>query len=320
MQADPPGAVNLTAPSQVSALLRRHSIRPNRRLGQHFLIDRNILEKVVRAAELASGDRVLEVGPGLGTLTRELARRAELVVAVELDRALQPVLAETIGGLPNVRLEFADIMKADLGRLCPGPGPWKVVANLPYYITGPLMDKLLSFGRGAGSGVEPFPLLVVMVQEELAERMVAPPGTKDYGAFSVLVNYYAQPELVSRVPATAFLPPPKVGSAIVRLRGRRVPAAAPEPVFFAVVRAAFTHRRKALKNSLAAGLRCDESLIAESLRLAGIDGDRRGETLSLEEFGALAQALASRLPAAGVLVENGDRQSARTVGPGAGSQ
>ncbi len=291
MMGEPPIAVNLTAPSQVKALLRRHSVRPNRKLGQHFLVDYNILQKVVRVAELTGRDSVLEVGPGLGTLTRELARQAAEVVAVELDRALQPVLEETVVGFANVRLEFGDIMAVDLGRLCSGPGPWKVVANLPYYVTGPVVARLLEFGRDPSSGAAPFRLLVLMVQQEVAARMAASPGTKEYGAFTVLVNYYAHPEVVTRVPATAFLPPPKVGSAVVRLRPYDVPpVATPPQAFFALVRAAFGHRRKSIRNSLNAGLGCGDELIAESLRLAGIDGYRRGETLSLEEFGSLASA------------------------------
>ncbi len=276
--------MNLTAPSQVRALLKRYGLRPNRRLGQHFLIDANVLAKVVAAAELGPLDNVLEIGPGLGTLTHELARRAGRVVAVELDRALLPVLEETLAGLDNVTVVHGDAVRVDLAALCGGTAAWKVVANLPYGVTGPVVARLLESGR--------FALLVVMVQLEVAQRMLAGPGSRDYGAFSVLVRYYAEPELVARVPATAFLPPPEVGSAVVRLRARAAPPVDADPrAFFAVVRAAFGHRRKSLRNALQAGLAATARDAGRLPREAGLDGERRGETLSLEEFAALARSL-----------------------------
>lgn len=288
-------ALNLTAPSQVRALLQRFGLSPDRRLGQHFLVDRNILHKVLEAAELRPEDRVLEVGPGLGTLTRELAARVGRVVAVEIDRRLRPVLGATLADYPNVQVIYGDIISADLSLLCAEAGEtaggWKVVANLPYYVTGPVVARLLEFGHETPPDGAPFALLVVMVQHEVARRMVAPPGGKDYGGFTLLVNYYASPELVARVPAAAFLPPPEVGSAIVRMRPREhPPIPAGREQFFAVVKAAFGQRRKSLRNALAAGLPDGEAVAAAVLRLAGIDGGRRGETLTMEEFGALAAA------------------------------
>lgn len=292
--------INLTAPSQVRALLDRYGLRPNRRLGQNFLIDANILGKIVAAADLQPDDAVLEIGPGLGTLTRELAGRAGRVVAVELDRLLLPVLQETLQGYDNVTLVHGDAVRMDWAALCPseavtagrsdgnvsdGRRRWKVVANLPYYITGPVLARLLPSGL--------FSLVVVMVQMEVARRMSAVPGSREYGAFSVMVQYYAEPELVARVPPAAFFPPPDVCSAVVRLKIRtRPPVEADSRLFFTVVRAAFRHRRKSLRNALESGLPARAAGEAGFLlRKAGIDGSRRAETLSLAEFASLANAL-----------------------------
>lgn len=283
----------LTAPSRVRDLLARHGLRPDKRLGQHFLVDANILGKILEAAEISASDRVLEIGPGLGTMTRALAERAARVVAVEVDRRLAPVLAETLAGRENVAVVTGDALRVDLEALCPGgPGSWKVVANLPYYITAPLVARLLEHGAGAGRPPGRFSRLVVMVQEEVARRFAARPGTKEYGAFSLLVRYHAEVDPVVRVSPTCFFPPPEVSSAVVRLRTRPAPPVEADPgVLFAVIRAAFAQRRKSLRNALAGGAAAPFPEAEAALEAAGIDGARRGETLTLEEFARLARRL-----------------------------
>lgn len=277
---------DLTRPEILSGLLERHGIRLTRRLGQHFLTSRSALLRVADAAQPGPEDTVLEVGPGAGALTVELARRAGQVVAVELDRGLLPVLAETLASYPNVTLVQADALSVSLADLLPGDRPVKVAANIPYGITSPLLVRFLEF-RPA------FVSLTLMVQKEVADRLCAAPGTSDYGALSVFVRYHASVQRVGVVPRGAFFPPPKVDSAIVYL----VPHAAP-PVetpgaaaFFSVSRAAFGQRRKTLVNALTAGLDLPREKVRAALDVAGIDAGRRGETLSLEEFAAVSRAL-----------------------------
>jgi len=272
----------------------RHKFRAKRRLGQSFLLDSGILARLAEAAELSPADTVLEIGPGTGNLTRELARRAGAVVAVEIDRELAPLLAETLAGFDNIHLVWGDFLAQDLTRLWelapPGPGGVrKVAANLPYYITSPILVKLLT-SQGAPA------LAVLLVQQEVAERLLAAPGTRAYGSLSVLVQFYTVPELVLKVPPRAFFPPPEVSSAAVRLRLRsNPPVDVQDPsLFFQVVRAAFGQRRKTLINALLAGLKWgDKATLAAALKAAGIDPMRRGETLSLEEFAALTHAVRS---------------------------
>jgi 16S rRNA (adenine1518-N6/adenine1519-N6)-dimethyltransferase len=286
----------LTRPSVVAGLLERHGVHPRKRFGQNFLIDENILGKIIAAAELGPTDRVLEVGPGLGTLTAALATEAGEVVAVEIDRDLFVILQETVGGLPNVRLIQGDILDLPLEAVWPDPqAPYKLVANLPYYITTPVLFKLLLAER-------PWTRMVFMIQREVAERFVAAPGTKAYGALSVLVRYAAEAELVTRVPHTAFYPAPEVGSAVVALAPRpsQLPAGVTRKFFFSVVRAGFAQRRKTLSNSLA-GAGFAGGAVTEALAAAAIDGRRRGETLTLEEYLALTRCLAAQiLPPPGV--------------------
>lgn len=283
--------------SGTQALLSRHRFRAKRSLGQNFLLDANLLARLAEAAELTRADSVLEIGPGSGNLTRELAQRAGAVVAVEADRDLAPVLAEALAGYNNVHLVWGDFLKQDLMALWelvpPGAGgARKVAANLPYYITSPILVKILT------SQVLP-KLAVLLVQQEVAERMLAAPGTRAYGSLSVLVQFYTEPELVLKVPPGAFFPPPEVWSAAVRLRFRPAP---PVPVedpafFFRVVRAAFGQRRKTLLNALLGGLGpevCREGLVA-ALERVGIDSKRRGETLDLAEFAALAGAIRAEI-------------------------
>lgn len=269
-------------------------MRPQHRLGQNFLIDRGALERIVAAVDPASTPLILEIGPGPGVLTAALADHGSRVVAVELDRQMVGLLQETLAGRTNVQIMQGDAMKVDLrqllaGRLQPGQRA-RVAANLPYYITSPLIFRLLE---------EELPLdrIVVMVQREVAQRMVAGPEGKDYGALSVAVQYYTVPSLVTRVARGSFWPPPEVDSAVVALHVRdKPPVEAPRHAFFAVVRAAFGQRRKTLANALAGGLGLERARAEALLTGAGIEPGRRGETLSLAEFATVARALAPHLP------------------------
>ncbi|MEW5866830.1 MAG: 16S rRNA (adenine(1518)-N(6)/adenine(1519)-N(6))-dimethyltransferase RsmA [Bacillota bacterium] len=272
-------------------------IRPRKSLGQNFLIDASYLDVIIGAAELGPEDAVLEIGAGTGALTGALSRHAAHVTAVEVDGRLVGLLRGKLGHLPNVDvvqgnildLSLTDLMRSDtvLGKRC------KVVANLPYYITSPVILKLL---EEAGF----LERIVVLVQKEVAERMVAAPGSKKYGAFSVVVQYHTDAEIAGIVPPEAFWPAPKVSSAIVRLDVRSVPAVnvKSEGFFFAVVRAGFRMRRKTLLRALSLAAQgapelqgAGEEVIREALARAGIDPTRRAETLRLEEFGRLADAL-----------------------------
>ncbi len=268
-------------------ILKAFGLQTSKRLGQNFLVDEDVVAAIVAAAAIEPGDAVLEIGPGIGTLTQGLAEAGAAVTAVELDARLVTVLGQTLAGYDNVRLVHGDILKVDISREMTKE-PYKVVANLPYYITTPILMRLLEQRL-------PVSLLVTMVQKEVAERMVAKPGGKDYGALSVAVQYYTAPEIVFTVPPSAFIPAPAVESAVIRCAVRAVPpvAVADERMFFRTVKAAFAQRRKTLANGLkAAGL--PPAAAAEVLAAAGIDGNRRGETLSLAEFAAVADAWTKR--------------------------
>lgn len=280
--------------------MRRYNFRTRKSLGQNFLADGNIVRKIAAAAQIAAEDLVVEIGPGLGTLTRELAANAQRVVCVEVDEALLPILRETLDDLDNVSLIHGDAMKVDFDHIVAsasdglwghGAKKYKLAANLPYYITTPLLMRLLT---------EKFnlDLLVIMIQLEVAARLTASPGNKDYGALSVAVQYYTVPEQVFRVPASVFIPRPEVDSAVVRLTKREKPAVSvpDEKLFFKLVKGAFGQRRKTLLNALSgAGLGLNKGVWEEVLRNAGIDPGRRGETLSLEEFAALTRACWERI-------------------------
>lgn len=279
---------SLASPDATHDLIRRFGLRPRRRFGQHFLVSQRALDRILDAADLSLADRVLEVGAGLGTLTVPLAERAGHVTAVEVDGTLIPILQEVVGERPTIRIVHGDILQLDLRTLLPNGGPWKVVSNLPYNIASPLIVRLLEVPLGVTR-------LVLTVQREVADRLAAGPGTKDYGALSVAVQYRAEVALVGRIPSTGFYPPPEVDSAIVRMDVRPRPAVAvpDEREFFAVVRAAFGQRRKMLRNALVArGMVAAEAEAA--CRDAGIDPRRRGETLSLQEFAVLGAAVRKR--------------------------
>jgi len=268
-------------------VLRRYGLRPRKGLGQNFLVDRRALERIVEAAELTPADTVLEVGPGVGQLTRLLAEAAGRVVAVELDPQMVAALRQELAGLRNVEIVEADILQVDPAALA-GRVPYKVVANLPYYITSAALRHLLE--------AQPPPsLLVVTVQEEVAARITAQPP--EMSLLAVSVQFYGRPRRVTRIPAGAFYPPPKVDSAIVRIDvyppGERPVQVDDVEWFFRVVRAGFGQRRKQLRNSLAAGLHLTAAEVEAALQRAGIDPHRRAETLSLEEWARLSRELAT---------------------------
>jgi 16S rRNA (adenine1518-N6/adenine1519-N6)-dimethyltransferase len=259
------------------ALLRRHGLaQPNKRLGQHLLVSRKALDAVVNAAELTAADNALEVGAGPGALTVELAKRAGRVVAIEMDRDILPVLAETTAAYPNIEIIPRDLLRVDLGAVF-GGAPYKFVANLPYYITALILRRILE--------ARPRPTrMVVMTQREVAERMVAPPGALSLLGLSV--QFYGQPQLVSLVPASAFYPPPKVESAIVRIDiFPTLPLDdAGRDLLFSLAHAAFGGKRKQIHNSLAQNLRLSPEQVSRWLAASAIEAERRAQSLSLEDW------------------------------------
>lgn len=283
----------LVAPSVTRDVVTRHGFQFKKSLGQNFLIDGNILDKIVEAAELDEAAGALEIGPGIGTLTQELCEAAKQVVAVEKDNRLLDVLAETLADYENVHIHHADVLEADLHALF---AKWfqgmqvSVVANLPYYVTTPIVMKLLE---------ERLPLrnIVVMVQREVADRMAAKPGGKDYGALTIAVQFYTAPEIVCRVPESAFMPAPNVESTVIKLKVRSEPPVqvSDQKLFFHLVKASFAQRRKTLLNNLQNNLqpKREKEDLLRVLEATGIDPTRRGETLSLEEYAKLANALAN---------------------------
>ena len=273
----------IASPQVTQHILNRFKLRADKKLGQNFLIDEQVVRQIVAAAELSEADTVLEVGPGIGTLTQGLAESKAQVVAVELDTRLLPVLATTLEGYDNVRVVHGDILKVDIMEEVGVPN-FKVCANLPYYITTPIIFALLEKRL-------PMERLVAMVQKEVAERMAAQPGGKDYGALSVAIQYYTEPEIAFIVPPTSFIPAPAVDSAVIVCKRREKPPVevCDEALFFRVVKAAFSLRRKMLSNSLKnMGIKSEQ--VAKWLELAGVDGKRRAETLSLEDFAKLTNS------------------------------
>ena len=272
---------------QIKALLARHGFRFSKSMGQNFLIADWVPREIAKASGAGPGSGVLEVGPGIGCLTRELAQRAGRVVSVELDKALPPILAETLADCPNAQVVSGDLLKTDIPALVeerfPGLAPI-ACANLPYNITTPVVTALLEAGC--------FTSVTVMIQREVAKRICAAPGTADYGAFSVYCQYYTDPEILFEVPPDCFLPAPKVTSAVVRLAPQPAPAQVDDPDhFFRVVRAAFALRRKTLLNSLAANLDRPREDILRALEACGVPPDTRGERLSIPQFAQLSRAL-----------------------------
>lgn len=276
----------IASPEVVHYICKRFDIKMSKKLGQNFLIKRGIVDEIVHAAELTPGEPVLEVGPGIGTLTQGLAQSGADVTAIELDRRLLEVLDTTLASYDNVRIVHGDVLKLDVPTIM-NHKPFKVVANLPYYITTPIIMSLLESKL-------PIERLVVMVQKEVALRMVAKPGTKDYGALSVAVQYYTEPDIVLDVPPKSFLPAPAVTSSVIRcvLRDKPPVDVIDEKLFFRVVKAGFAQRRKTFSNTMkTTGLSKDR--MEELLAKANIDGQRRGETFTLQEFADVANAWAS---------------------------
>lgn len=281
----------LGIPGNTIAVLQKYQFHFQKKYGQNFLIDPSVLERIMNAAQIGKEDCVLEIGPGIGTMTQYLAESAEKVIAVEIDQALIPILEETLAPYGNVTVIQGDILKTDIGELTEkynGGRPLKVVANLPYYITTPII-------MGLFEKKVPVESITVMVQKEVAGRMQAGPGTKDYGALSLAVQYYAEPKIVANVPPNCFMPRPNVGSAVVKLERYAAPPVKVEDerFMFALIRAAFNKRRKMLVNALADGgeTGCSKESVAGALRELGISEQIRGERLSLQEFAKLSDIL-----------------------------
>ena len=280
----------LSSHSATMDLVKRHGFKFTKSLGQNFLIDDNIVDKIVAGAGIGPSDKIIEVGPGIGTLTREMASRAGALMAVEIDKNLIPILADTLGDFENVKIVNEDIIKADIRGLIDenlSGGPVKLVANLPYYITTPIIMRLLEEDINVTD-------IVVMVQKEVAERMNAQPGGKDFGALSVAVQFYCDTEIIAKVPRHLFVPQPNVDSIVIALRVRpeRKYRVDNEDLFFKVAKAAFGQRRKTLLNSIA---NLSKDMVKEALEEAGIDPKRRGETLSLDEFANLSNVIGNKL-------------------------
>lgn len=278
----------LSNPQKTIEVIRRHGFDFQKKFGQNFLIDPHVLDKIIRAAQIEKEDVVLEIGPGIGTMTQCLAESARQVIAVEIDDHLIPILQETLKDYDNVKVIHGDILKVDihaLAREYHQGKPLKVVANLPYYITTPII-------MGLFEEHVPVDSITVMVQKEVAQRMEAGPGTKDYGALSLAVQYYAKPYLVANVPPNCFIPRPNVGSAVIRLTCHTKPPieVEDEKLMFNLIRASFNQRRKTLQNGLnnAAEISYSKEEIAQVIESLGLPPTVRGEALTLEQFGALA--------------------------------
>ena len=281
----------LGIPQNTIAVLQKYNFTFQKKYGQNFLIDSHVLEKIMDAAEIGKDDCVVEIGPGIGTMTQYLAERAGEVVAVEIDKNLIPILTETLADYKNVSIINEDILKVDLNCIVEeknGGRPVKIVANLPYYITTPII-------MGLFENHVPVKSITVMVQKEVADRMQVGPGTKDYGALSLAVQYYAKPEIVAIVPPNCFIPRPNVASAVIRLtcHEKKPVEVKNEKGMFALIRASFNQRRKTLANSLsnAQNLSLTREQVTEALESMQPSPTLRGEALTLEQFAALADIL-----------------------------
>ena len=279
----------LSSHKATKEVVQKHNFKFSKSLGQNFLIDTNVIDRILEGARVTEGDYVIEVGPGIGTLTKEMGRTAEKVVAIEIDKTLIPILEETLADFPNIEVINQDILKVDVQELVKeklNGGPVKLIANLPYYITTPIVMKFLE---------EDIPVtdIVVMVQKEVADRMNAVPSTKDYGALSVAVQYYCDTEIVAKAPRHMFMPQPNVDSTVIGLHVREEKKynVDNEDIFFKTVKASFGQRRKTLLNSLGGLGFLSKDQIKVALQEANIDEKRRGETLSIEEFASLSNAV-----------------------------
>lgn len=286
----------LYAPSTVKSIKDSHDFKFSKSLGQNFLVDKNIVDHIVDGAGIGPDDLAIEIGPGMGVITSEAAQRAAKVVAVEIDKTLIPILKETLAEHDNVDVINQDILKTDINEIIETYGEGrtakniKIIGNLPYYITTPIIMKILEDGVPASS-------ITIMMQREVAERINAKPGTKDYGALSVAVQYYCDTQIVANVPKEAFMPQPKVGSTVLRLdiREDRLVELKDKDVFFQVVKAGFGQRRKTLSNSLMGVSGITKEIVKDALEAAGIEPGRRAETLDLYEFAKLSNEVFDRL-------------------------
>ncbi len=282
---------DLVSAKSTAEIIKKYDFSVQKKFGQNFLIDEHVLDKIIDAAQIDVTYGVIEIGPGLGTMTRRLAALSKKVVAIEIDRQLIPILSDTLSDCDNVKVINADVMKTDLGSLIDeefGDMPVKVVANLPYYITTPIVMSLLE-GRFAIESI------TIMIQKEVAERMRAVPGSKDYGALSLAVGYYADAYIAANVPPNCFMPRPKVGSCVIRLNVRKEPfvSVRDEKQMFALIRGAFNQRRKTLVNAVAnyEGLSYKKEEIEEALKKLDLSPSIRGEALDLQQFAALSDIL-----------------------------
>lgn len=278
-------------PQETIAVLQKYGFNFQKKFGQNFLIDTHVLDKIIAAAEIGLDDFVLEIGPGIGTMTQYLAESAREVVAVEIDKNLIPILEDTLSAYDNVTVINDDILKVDIQKLAEernGGKPIKVVANLPYYITTPII-------MGLFESEVPLSSITVMVQKEVADRMQTGPGSKDYGALSLAVQYYAEPYIVANVPPNCFMPRPAVGSAVIRLtRYEKKPVEVKDPAFmFKLIRASFNQRRKTLQNGLhnSSELQLPKEKVVQALEEMGLPAAVRGEKLDLAQFARLADLL-----------------------------
>ena len=285
----------LGIPQNTIEVLQKYHFNFQKKFGQNFLIDTHVLEKIIASAGVTQEDFVLEIGPGIGTMTQYLCESVREVVAVEIDQNLIPILQDTLGAYDNVTVINEDILKLDIAKLARernGGNPIKVVANLPYYITTPII-------MGLFESHVPIESITVMVQKEVADRMQVGPGTKDYGALSLAVQYYAKPEIVANVPPNCFMPRPNVGSAVIRLtRHDMVPVdVEDEKLMFAIIRASFNQRRKTLANGLsnAPGIRLSKEEIQESITELGVPVTIRGEALTLQQFAELSNIIKHKI-------------------------
>ncbi len=281
----------LGIPKNTIEILQKYNFRFQKKYGQNFLIDTHILDKIISEAGITKEDMVLEIGPGIGTMTQYLCENSREVVAVEIDETLIPILKDTLSEYSNVCVINEDILKVDINQMVQERNhgnPIKVVANLPYYITTPII-------MGLFESKVPLESITIMVQKEVADRMKAGPGTKDYGALSLAVQYYARPEIVAIVPPNCFMPRPNVSSAVIRLKRHQIPPVTVEneELLFQIIRASFNQRRKTMTNSLnnAAGLSYTKERISEALIKIGQKENVRGEALTLEEFAKLSDEL-----------------------------
>lgn len=282
---------NLGIPKNTIEILQKYNFHFQKKFGQNFLIDTHVLDKIIAESGITKEDMVLEIGPGIGTMTQYLCEHARAVVAVEIDTTLIPILGETLSAYDNVTVINEDILKLDINKIVQEQNsgkPIKVVANLPYYITTPII-------MGLFEQKVPLESITIMVQKEVADRMKAKPGTKDYGALSLAVQYYSSPEIVANVPSNCFMPRPNVGSAVIKLQRYQTPPVTVEneALMFKLIRASFNQRRKTMTNSLknASDLSYTKEQIIEALEQIGEKETVRGEALSLEQFGQLADVL-----------------------------